>query len=142
MASRIGEILQEEDGGEAPEEADTAVFYSISNCQPGLRGISFGNFLVKQVVLELSGELPKLKSYVTLSPVPGFRKWLEEARAEGKNGPLDDGRITRREHCWPTRTRPQNDRSATSEPSPIARTSTAATTRTTTTTPKSWPCCC
>ena len=107
MASRIGEILQEEDGGEAPEEADTAVFYSISNCQPGLRGISFGNFLVKQVVLELSGELPKLKSYVTLSPVPGFRKWLEEARAEGKNGPLD-ARVRRALKKLPETPRPED----------------------------------
>jgi malonyl-CoA decarboxylase len=56
--------------------ADTAIFYSISNCQDGLRGISFGNFLIKQVVAELKSELPNLVQFSTLSPVPGFRKWL------------------------------------------------------------------
>ncbi len=58
-------------------KADTAIFYSISNCQDGLRGISFGNFLIKQVVEELRGELPRLTRFSTLSPVPGFRRWLE-----------------------------------------------------------------
>ena len=57
-------------------DADTAIFYSISNCQKGLRGINFGNFLIKQVVDELHRELPQLKRFSTLSPVPGFRKWL------------------------------------------------------------------
>lgn len=60
-----------------PESADTAAFFGISNCQTGLRGISFGNFLIKQVVQELKQELPELRHFVTLSPVPGFRKWLE-----------------------------------------------------------------
>jgi malonyl-CoA decarboxylase len=58
-------------------EADTAIFYSISNCQEGLRGISFGNFLIKQVVEELQAELPNLKYFSTLSPIPGFRAWAE-----------------------------------------------------------------
>ncbi|WOH50270.1 malonyl-CoA decarboxylase [Bradyrhizobium sp. sBnM-33] len=56
--------------------ADTAIFYSISNCQDGLRGVSFGNFLIKQVVEELKAELPHLTRFSTLSPVPGFRRWL------------------------------------------------------------------
>jgi malonyl-CoA decarboxylase len=56
--------------------ADTAIFYSISNCQKGLKGISFGNFLIKQVVMELQQELPKLKHFATLSPIPGFSRWL------------------------------------------------------------------
>jgi malonyl-CoA decarboxylase len=56
-------------------QADTAIFYSISNCQDGLRGISFGNFLIKQVVEELQAELPNLKQFSTLSPIPGFRAW-------------------------------------------------------------------
>jgi malonyl-CoA decarboxylase len=60
-----------------PKEATTAVFYSISNCQSGLRGISFGNFLIKQVVEELKRELPTLKTFITMSPVPSMRKWLE-----------------------------------------------------------------
>jgi malonyl-CoA decarboxylase len=59
--------------------ARTAVFYSISNTQRGLGGISFGNFLIKQVVEELRRELPKLEDFVTLSPVPGFMSWLKKA---------------------------------------------------------------
>jgi malonyl-CoA decarboxylase len=59
-----------------PRRATTAVFYSISNCQPGLQGVSFGNFLIKQVVEELRREFPQLKTFVTLSPVPGFTQWL------------------------------------------------------------------
>lgn len=61
-------------------EADTAVFYSISNCQEGLRGVSFGNFLIKQVVEDLRRELPNLRTFVTLSPVPGFAKWIDRQR--------------------------------------------------------------
>jgi malonyl-CoA decarboxylase len=61
------------------ERARTAVFYSISNTQRGLGGISFGNFLIKQVVEELRRELPKLEDFVTLSPVPGFMSWLKNA---------------------------------------------------------------
>jgi malonyl-CoA decarboxylase len=61
------------------DRARTAVFYSISNTQRGLGGISFGNFLIKQVVEELRRELPKLDTFVTLSPVPGFMTWLKEA---------------------------------------------------------------
>jgi len=66
----------------APEQATTAVFYSISNCQNGLKGISFGNFLIKQVVEQLRNELPNLKNFVTLSPVPGFRRWLDGIRKD------------------------------------------------------------
>ena len=61
------------------ERARTAVFYSISNTQKGLGGISFGSFLIKQVVEELRRELPKLDTFVTLSPVPGFMQWLKQA---------------------------------------------------------------
>jgi malonyl-CoA decarboxylase len=59
------------------DQATTAVFYSISNCQPGLRGVSFGNFLIKQVVEDVSRDLPSLKTFVTLSPAPGFGPWLK-----------------------------------------------------------------
>jgi malonyl-CoA decarboxylase len=59
------------------KDADTAIFYSISNCQRGLAGISFGNFLIKRVVEVLSGEVRTLKVFATLSPVPGFRRWLD-----------------------------------------------------------------
>ena len=55
---------------------DTAIFYSISNCQTGLRGVSLGNFLIKRVVEELTAELPHLKTFATLSPIPGFRQWV------------------------------------------------------------------
>lgn len=60
-----------------PREADTAIFYSISNCQRGLAGISFGNFLIKRGVDLLSGEFRNLKTFATLSPIPGFRRWLD-----------------------------------------------------------------
>ena len=63
--------------------ANTAIFYSISNCQKGLRGIPLGNFLIKQVVEELRAEYPALKNFVTLSPVPSFKKWVASA-LEGK----------------------------------------------------------
>lgn len=73
-----------------PAQATTAVFYSISNCHAGLRGVSFGSFLIKQVVAELCRELPKLKTFVTLSPVPGFRAWLERTGREGRTGTLSE----------------------------------------------------
>lgn len=63
-----------------PKRARVATFYSISNCQRGLKGISFGSFLIKQVAADLSAELPGVDTFVTLSPVPGFRAWA--ARAE------------------------------------------------------------
>ncbi|WP_044588468.1 malonyl-CoA decarboxylase [Bradyrhizobium sp. LTSPM299] len=63
--------------------ADTAIFYSISNCQDGLRGVSFGNFLIKQVVEELQTEFPQLQRFSTLSPIPGFRRWLGQGSASG-----------------------------------------------------------
>ena len=73
----------DEQGARAREmEADSAIFYSISNCQDGLRGVSFGNFLIKQVVAELKAELPNLSRFSTLSPVPGFRRWLEQRLSE------------------------------------------------------------
>ncbi|MBU2357390.1 MAG: malonyl-CoA decarboxylase family protein, partial [Alphaproteobacteria bacterium] len=71
----IGAILAADREMTDPAKVQTAVFYSISNCQTGLRGISFGNFLIKQVVEELGREWPNLTTFVTLSPVPGLRKW-------------------------------------------------------------------
>ncbi|HJT11029.1 MAG TPA: malonyl-CoA decarboxylase [Dongiaceae bacterium] len=78
--SAIADLLVKERTPITAGEATTAVFYSISNCQEGLRGISFGNFLIKQVVDELRRELPGLENFVTLSPVPGFAAWLERER--------------------------------------------------------------
>ena len=65
----------------AADEAATAVLYSISNTQKRLAGISFGNFLIKQVVTDLQSEFPHLDSFVTLSRVPGFAGWLKNERA-------------------------------------------------------------
>lgn len=65
-----------------PHEATTATFYSISNTQRGLTGVTFGSFLIKQVVEEISRELPNLSTFVTLSPVPGFMSWLTEERTK------------------------------------------------------------
>jgi malonyl-CoA decarboxylase len=63
-----------------PDRATTAVFYSISNCQRGLAGVSFGHFLIKQVVEEISREMPRLSTFVTLSPAPNFAEWLKRER--------------------------------------------------------------
>jgi malonyl-CoA decarboxylase len=77
MSDNIRKLLDEEAVTIKPEDADTAVFYSITNAQKGLEGIHLGNFLIKRVVNELSKNLKNLKHFVTLSPVPLFRKWLE-----------------------------------------------------------------
>jgi malonyl-CoA decarboxylase len=78
---------------------DTVVFYSISNCHPGLAGVSFGNFLIKQVVEEVGKRYPNTKRYVTLSPVPGFCRWLTAQKAHADLDELralakDQGRDT------------------------------------------------
>jgi malonyl-CoA decarboxylase len=84
--------LLESDGGpdNADPEPSVAVFYSISNCQEGLRGISFGNFLIKQVVEDLTKDIPSLRTFVTLSPVPSFRHWLFRALDNGELFYLSD----------------------------------------------------
>lgn len=76
----IQHIIHADGRSSAPEAASTAAFFGISNCQYGLRGISFGSFLLKQVVQELKNELPNLETFVTLSPVPGFSDWLQRLR--------------------------------------------------------------
>ncbi len=75
----IAPLLAEDRQGVPIERARTGVFYSISNTQRGLGGISFGSFLIKQVVEEMRRELPKLENFVTLSPVPGFMHWVKQA---------------------------------------------------------------
>ncbi len=84
MPDAIGQVLEEPHAEAIDKPPTTAVFYSISNCQEGLKGISFGNFLLKQVVEELARETPTLKNFVTLSPVPQFSTWLE--RTAGNDG--------------------------------------------------------
>jgi malonyl-CoA decarboxylase len=79
VSDAIAPLLDAEIREADPARADSAIFYSITNCQEGLRGISFGNMLIKQVVAELSREFPRLKNFATLSPVPGFRAWLADA---------------------------------------------------------------
>jgi malonyl-CoA decarboxylase len=82
IPAAIGPLLDSQRKLVAPERAKTAVFYSISNCQRGLAKISFGNFLIKQVVEELRREFPKIETFVTLSPVPGFSRWLKAAKLD------------------------------------------------------------
>ncbi len=76
IAGNIQVLLDEEAPELDPGSADTAIFYSISNTQKGLRGISFGNFLIKRVVDDLCSRFPGLNQFVTLSPIPGFGRWL------------------------------------------------------------------
>jgi malonyl-CoA decarboxylase len=90
LATAVQPLLAPRADNDDNDEPDTAIFYSISNCQPGLKGISFGNFLIKQVVMELQQELPSLKQFSTLSPIPGFRRWLDNAIADSDEALLSD----------------------------------------------------
>ncbi len=81
MAADIMPLLDEHAAASDLEKATTAIFYSISNTQPGLRGVSFGDSLIKRVVETLKDEFPKLKVFATLSPIPGFRSWLAKNAA-------------------------------------------------------------
>jgi malonyl-CoA decarboxylase len=85
IPASITDVLTEDRVQLDPKKATTAVFYSISNCQEGLRGISFGNFLIKQVVEELTRQGFGLKTFVTLSPVPGFAGWLGRERKQAES---------------------------------------------------------
>lgn len=77
MSDRVQPLLDPNSPVGDPESADHAIFYSITNCQQGLRGVPFGSFLIKQVVDDLKNRLPRLRAYASLSPIPGFRKWLD-----------------------------------------------------------------
>ena len=79
MADGISPLIDKHSAPLSPEQFKVAVFYSISNCQPGLRGVSLGNFLIKRVAEHLKRELPQLKAFCTLSPIPGFLTWLQQA---------------------------------------------------------------
>ncbi len=84
LAGNVQRLLDEKAPVLDPRVADTAIFYSISNCQRGLSGISFGNFLIKRVAEELSTEFRNLRTFATLSPIPGFRRWLDPLLAAGE----------------------------------------------------------
>ena len=89
MSANVQPLLDIKAPVAATPGADCAMFYSITNCQEGLRGISFGNLLIKQVAEVLKREFPQLRKFATLSPVPGFRRWLETNRgriAAGADG--------------------------------------------------------
>ena len=88
MAGSVQTLLDEGQPALDARKADTAIFYSISNCQRGLTGVSFGNFLIKRVVDLLARELPNIKTFATLSPLPGFVAWLEEEVATNEHGLL------------------------------------------------------
>ncbi|MEM7634186.1 MAG: malonyl-CoA decarboxylase [Pseudomonadota bacterium] len=77
IAGSIQAVLAESRDPVLPQDAAAAIFYSISNCQKGLRGVSFGNFLIKQVATDLASSLPNIKTFITLSPIPGFMTWLK-----------------------------------------------------------------
>lgn len=87
ITGNLTELLDTESPIGSPDKADTAIFYSISNCQPGLAGVNLGNLLIKQVVAALLVDLPHLKKFSTLSPIPGFRPWLED-RTDKLSGPV------------------------------------------------------
>ncbi len=80
VPSAIAPLIERTEQPDSENDLDTVVFYSISNCHPGLAGVSFGNFLIKQVVEEVGKRHPTMKRYVTLSPVPDFLKWLKNLR--------------------------------------------------------------
>lgn len=107
IPSSVQTLLAEGRDALDAEQADTAVFYSISNCQSGLASISFGNSLIKQVVADLAIELPGLKTFVTLSPIPGLSRWLSE---EGiAHDPQDDAQMRGLAACYLTRAKARGD---------------------------------
>lgn len=92
MSAAVRPLIDVASAVERPEAAKFAMFYSISNCQEGLRGVSFGNFLIKQVAEELRRELPRVRRFATLSPIPGFRDWLAATRVPLAVGPQGEAR--------------------------------------------------
>ena len=89
MSRYIANLLDDKAPVEDPESADTAIFYSISNTQPGLRGVSLGDFLIKRVVDDLKQRFPNLGTFATLSPIPRFRAYVERLVQSDDPDPLD-----------------------------------------------------
>jgi malonyl-CoA decarboxylase len=104
LAGSVQALLDEKAPVQDPSQADAAIFYSISNCQAGLAGISFGNFLIKRVVEELSGEFRNLKTFATLSPIPGFRRWLDPLLAKDDPKLLSDDESASLASAFPAET--------------------------------------
>jgi len=104
LPAAVAPILALESAVADPKRARCAVFYSITSCQPGLKGISFGNFLIKQVAEDLRAELPNLRTFATLSPMPGFRSWLRRRAVGLKAGtPVEAiARLAEGEYSLPT----------------------------------------
>ena len=100
LSDNIQELISRECETHQAQEVTTAIFYSISNAQPGLAGISLGNFLIKTVVEKLSRERSHLKHFATLSPVPGFRNWLDKCLASGDSSLLcsHDAKIIQKQY--------------------------------------------
>lgn len=96
MSASIEPLLAPETPQLDPQTADTAIFYSITNCQTGLRGISFGNLLIKQVAQRLGNEFPRIKTFSTLSPIPGFRAWLRTVLKANSSLPNGQGDLLAR----------------------------------------------
>ena len=85
MAGAIAPLIDKRSAPLPAEQFKVAVFYSISNCQPGLRGVSLGNFLIKRVAEFLKRELPQLRTFCTLSPIPGLMAWLHRPDARRRS---------------------------------------------------------
>src|SRR5262245_14049407 len=90
MSAQVQPLLDIRSPVASPQKADCAMFYSITNCQEGLRGISFGNQLIKQVAEDLKREFPHLRRFATLSPIPGFRAWLAKNAEPGVLAKIED----------------------------------------------------
>ncbi len=93
LAGRIEDLIHSPIDDEEKETPDTAIFYSISNCQDGLSGISFGNLLIKQVVDAIRSEVPAINRFATLSPIPGYRSWVEKLLNNGALSSLNEAEV-------------------------------------------------
>jgi malonyl-CoA decarboxylase len=93
MAGNVQRLLDAKAETHDAEGANTAIFYSISNCQQGLAGISFGNFLIKRVAEKLAGDLPNIRDFATLSPIPGLRRHIDDRLKTEGDGVLSPAEI-------------------------------------------------